>query len=309
MKNFEATKATEKAIKKQLTKEELLFAEKKGWRLCVDIQSNDDQKAINKKVTARAKAIKKNVYKCLTPESLETWCKEQKVKDRKDAKLRKEHNELVKQFGGFKLIYNSYQTGANTGEFLFMYGKKNGIETHIKYEEYSRSCQFAKVVRSFTLTIKKGWSVAIVGGLLTFWKGEYIRQGMPCEWIEQGKAIREFTTVRGYLVRGEHINAQSLAEAQNINMQKRKKILKNLLKARAKQNELEEKLKYKMVTIEDSIAAGNCMAGTLRFKRAVEHAMGKEIDSISIPDLRFYAKRFFVEHYANRIIKMISAQL
>ena len=168
------------------------------------------------------------------------------------------------------------------------------------------------IMRGFRLTIKKGYSIRVVGGLITFYRGEYKREGMACEWIEQGRAIADIVTKKGYLVRGEHIEAKTLKEAKRINAEKRKQQAISLLKAHAKraQEAAEEKrrleeLENYMFTFEDSLNAGNCLPGTQNFKNLVERAVGHEVNEISLADLRKYGKMFNLSYYTDRVITYV----
>ena len=180
------------------------------------------------------------------------------------------------------------------------------------FDGYSRRCQFPMIRRGFHLTIKKGYSIRLVGGLITFYRGEFKRDGMACEWVEQGRAIADIDTKRGYLVRGEHIEAKTLKEAKFINAEKRKQQALDLLNARAKRAQkaaekkqrMEELAKY-MFTFEDSLNAGNCRPGTQNFKNLVEREVGHEVNEISLSDLRKYGKMFDLSYYTDRVINYV----
>ena len=177
------------------------------------------------------------------------------------------------------------------------------------FEGYSHSCSFPMIKRGFRLTIKKGYSIRLVGGLITFYRGEFKRDGMACEWVEQGRAIADIDTKKGYLVRGEHIEAKTLKEAKRINAEKRKQQAFDLLNARAKhaqkaaerKQRMEELAKY-MFTFDDSLNAGNCRPGTQNFKNLVEKEVGHEVNEISLADLRKYGKMFDLSYYTDRVI-------
>lgn len=180
------------------------------------------------------------------------------------------------------------------------------------FDGYSRRCQFPMIKRGFHLTIKKGYSIRLVGGLITFYCGEFKRDGMACEWVEQGRAIADIDTKKGYLVRGEHIEAKTLEEAKRINAEKRKQHALDLLNARAKRAQkaaekkqrMEELEKY-MFTFEDSLNAGNCRPGTQNFKNLVEREVGYEVNEISLADLRKYGKMFDLSYYTDRVINYV----
>lgn len=59
------------------------------------------------------------------------------------------------------------------------------------------------------------------------------------------------------------------------------------------------------ITFANSIASGNCRAGTAQFKLQYENAIGHEAKSISTNNLRKYAKKFGVEFYAERVIEYV----
>lgn len=180
------------------------------------------------------------------------------------------------------------------------------------FDGYSRRCQFPMIERGFHLTIKKGYSIRLVGGLITFYCGEFKRDGMACEWVEQGRAIADIDTKKGYLVRGEHIEAKTLEEAKRINAEKRKQQALDLLNARAKRAQkasekkqrMEELAKY-MFTFEDSLNAGNCRPGTQNFKNLVEREVGHEVNEISLADIRKYGKMFDLSYYTDRVINYV----
>ena len=165
------------------------------------------------------------------------------------------------------------------------------------------------VRRSFTLYLKKGYSIYEVGGLITFVRGEIKRQGVACEWVEQGKAITDIKTVKGFLVRGEHIVAKSLKEAQRISAEKRSKQALSLLNARSKDQLVYQKLGNHMFTFEESLASGNCRPGTQNFKNLYEAAIGHEATEISLADLRKYGKQFGLEAYTERVIRYVMNKL
>lgn len=187
-----------------------------------------------------------------------------------------------------------------------------GCREQKDFDGYSRRCQFPMIRRGFHLTIKKGYSIRLVGGLITFYRGEFKRDGMACEWVEQGRAIADIDTKKGFLVRGEHIEAKTLEEAKRINAEKRKQQALDLLNARAKRAQkaaekkqrMEELVKY-MFTFEDSLNAGNCRPGTQNFKNLVEREVGHEVNEISLVDLRKYGKMFDLSYYTDRVINYV----
>lgn len=211
----------------------------------------------------------------------------------------------------FDMVISLLNTGKNIGTLNAHISDKNGVECSesYDYDGYSKRCQFTMVRRSFTLNLKKGYSIYEVGGLITFVRGEIKRQGVACEWIEQGKAITDIKTVKGFLVRGEHIVAKSLKEAQRISAEKRSKQALSLLNARSKNQLVYQKLGNHMFTFEESLASGNCRPGTQNFKNRYEAAIGHEATEISLADLRKYGKKFGLEEYTERVIRYVMNRL
>ena len=214
-------------------------------------------------------------------------------------------------FAGFVMVISLLNIGKNVGTLNAHISDKNGVECSesYDYDGYSKRCQFTMVRRSFTLNLKKGYNIYNVGGLITFVRGEIKRQGVACEWIEQGKAIADIKTVKGFLVRGEHIVAKSLKEAQRISAEKRSKQALSLLNARSKNQLVYQKLGNHMFTFEESLASGNCRPGTQNFKNRYEAAIGHEATEISLADLRKYGKKFGLEEYTERVIRYVMNRL
>ena len=211
----------------------------------------------------------------------------------------------------YKQVINRLNTGSHLDELSAYIGRENGINCYEvrDFDGYSKRCKFTMVRRSFTLNLKKGYNIYNVGGLITFVRGEIKRQGVACEWIEQGKAITDIKTVKGFLVRGEHIVAKSLKEAQRISAKKRNKQALSLLNARSKNQLIYQKVGNHMFTFEESLASGNCRPGTQNFKNRYEAAIGHEATEISLADLRKYGKKFGLEEYTERVIRYVMNRL
>lgn len=214
-------------------------------------------------------------------------------------------------FAGFVMVISLLNIGKNVGTLNAHISDKNGVECSesYDYDGYSKRCQFTMVRRSFTLNLKKGYNIYNVGGLITFVHGEIKRQGVACEWIEQGNAIADIKTVKGFLVRGEHIVAKSLKEAQRISAEKRSKQALRLLNIRSKNKLSYQKLIGHMFTFEESLASGNCRPGTQNFKNLYEAAIGHEATEISLADLRKYGKKFGLYEYTERVIRYVMNRL
>ena len=241
--------------------------------------------------------------------------KEQKAREKAEEKTRKayeaEQKRVSMMIDGYNsvrgFIVSNLRTGENTGRICGHIADENNIvcDEERDFDGYSRRCQFAMIRRFFTLNIKKGFRVRNVGGLVTFYKGEFNRQGMKVEWIEQGRSIADITKHTGFLVRGEHIEAKSLREAIRINEEHRAiKLARVLSKRKRDERREEEKQNGSLkITFADSLNAGNCRPGTQEFKHKYEEAIGHKATSISIADLRKYAKQFGVEYYAEQVIE------
>lgn len=241
--------------------------------------------------------------------------KEQKAREKAEEKARKayeaEQKRVSMMIDGYNsvrgFIVSNLRTGENAGRICGHIADENNIvcDEERDFDGYSRRCQFAMIRRFFTLNIKKGFRVRNVGGLVTFYKGEFNRQVMKVEWIEQGRSIADITKHTGYLVRGEHIEAKSLREAVRINDEHRAIKLARVLskRKRAERREEEKQNGSLKITFADSLHAGNCRPGTQEFKNKYEEAIGHKATSISIADLRKYAKQFGVEYYAEQAIE------
>lgn len=241
--------------------------------------------------------------------------KEQKAREKAEEKARKAYEAEQKRVSScidgdnsvYGFIVSNLRTGDHTGRICGRIADENNIvcDEERDFDGYSRICQFAMIRRFFTLNIKKGFRVRNVGGLITFYKGEFNRQGMKVDWIEQGRSIADITKHTGYLVRGEHIEAKSLREAVRINEEHRAMKLARILskRKRAERREEEKQNGSLKITFADSLNAGNCRPGTQEFKNKYEEAIGHKATSISIADLRKYAKQFGVEYYAEQAIE------
>lgn len=318
---------TENYIKRFFAKHEMRYIKEQGWAYVlqsmvpagceytldgwartanvkdITIHTTAQAAALEKAVTKRAKILKAKM-----PDSLEAYYKEEDTR----IKNEKQINAMLKETGLHytRHALNTLRTGSNTGTFGAVYCSYNGVEcVEFKdYDGYSRSCNFTMVRRSFILHIRKGYTLHRVGGLLTFIKGKRIdRIGVACEWIEQGKAIADIRTVKGYLVKGEHIKAKSLKAAKAVNVEHRAQVLANILDYRKKAQRKQEQMGNGTlrITFADSLRAGNCRPGTMDFKRKYEEATGHEATDISVTDLMKYGKQFGVEYYAKRVIKYV----
>ena len=249
---------------------------------------------------------------------------------RLDAIRNKNNKVILKQTGicVSSLLARCIRLGENLLDCIdwkYSYGKKNQVicEEEKDWKGYGKSFGFPMLVRSFEVCVKKGYTIHLVGGIVTYIKGNRIdRSGMPCEWVRQGRAIADLRTVKGYLVRGQHIEASSLAEAQKISEENRRKALPSLLAARLEMKARIERRKAEMqkcaeeermmvdmvtreITFEDSLNSGNCFPGTDSFKKRLEEEIGHPVDSINAQDLLSYATKYGLKFYALRTIKYV----
>ncbi len=295
------------------------FATRQGAQAAVE-QEVKEYQAYIRGVLRRCKDI--DVKGLSLEEGVNAWLKyqkqlekEQKARARAEEKARKAYKAEQERVGwhidGYNSVYffiaSNLRIGEHTGLICGHLADENNIvcDEESEVNGYSCSCKFSLIRRSFTLNIKKGYRVRVVGGLITFYKGEFNRQGMKVEWIEQGRSIADITKHTGYLVRGEHIEAKSLREAIRINEEHRAMKLARLLskRKRAERREEEKQNGNLKITFADSLKAGNCRPGTQEFKNRYEETIGHKATSISIADLRKYAKQFGVEYYAEQAIE------
>lgn len=324
---------TENILKSIYTANELRFIKAQGWCLipqsaCVFAESvkvsNGRYKAewlpakkerLTKEIVKRSKAVRKQMSEFFSAyynvHSLEEWIKADDERIKQEAKAKREHetiDNMLKEDGlyGIANTLRYLRLGEHTGSMTARYSKANGIEVHEECDRYSSRCKYWKITRSFTINIRKGWHIVIVGGLLTFVKDTKIdRQGVTCEWVEQDREISRIRTVKGFLIRGEHIEAKTMKEAKAINKEHRAMQLARALSARKRaERRIEQKANGTLrITFQDSLNAGNCRPGTSEFKHKYEEAIGHRANSISIADLRKYGKLFGVEYYAERTIE------
>ena len=245
--------------------------------------------------------------------------------------IRNKNNKVIEKQTGIcvsSLLARCIRLGENLLDSLdwkYSYGNKNQVicDEEKDWKGYSKSFGFPMVVRSFEVCVKKGYTIHQIGGIVTYIKGDRInRFGMPCEWVRQGRAIADLRTVKGYLVRGQHIEASSLEEAQKISEENRRKALPSLLAARLEMKAKIERRKAEMqkcaeeermmtemvtreITFEDSLNSGNCFPGTDGFKKRLEEEVGHPVDSINAQDLLLYATKYGLKSYALRTIKYV----
>ena len=245
--------------------------------------------------------------------------------------IRNKNNMVIEKQTGIcvsSLLARCIRLGENLLDSLdwkYSYGNKNQVICNEEddWKGYAKSFGYPMVRRSFEVCVKKGYTIHLIGGIITYIKGNRInRLGMPCEWIIQGRAIADLRTVKGYLVRGQHIEASSLDEAKQISVENRRKALPSLLAARLEMKAKIERRKAEMqkcaeeermmvdmvtreITFEDSLNSGNCFPGTDGFKKRLEEEVGHPVDSINAQDLLLYATKYGLKSYALRTIKYV----
>lgn len=245
--------------------------------------------------------------------------------------IRNKNNKVIEKQTGIcvsSLLARCIRLGENLLDSLdwkYSYGNKNQVicTEEDDWKGYAKSFGYPMTRRSFEVCVKNGYTIHLIGGIVTYIKGNRIdRLGMPCEWVKQGRAIADLQTVKGYLVRGQHIEASSLAEAKKISEKNRRKALPSLLAARLEMKARIERRKAEMqkcaeeermmvdmvtreITFEDSLNSGNCFHGTDSFKKRLEEEVGHPVDSINAQDLLLYATKYGLKSYALRTIKYV----
>jgi hypothetical protein len=106
----------------------------------------------------------------------------------------------------------------------------------------------------------------VIGGLLTLDAERVGLREYKAVWVEQGRGFA-LKTVEGWIIRGYHVTGGSVTAARKKAAAARHKRLLTLLSARVgtRVNRGGYDLSSVMVTRADSIAAGNCSAGTDSF--------------------------------------------
>lgn len=274
-----------------------------------DKERNDINAKIREEKAKRAKYIRNRYLKDVDLKAYFTEKRKRENAERKQLEKEKEvlrgiHKmDLSDYIGVTKVTYDNTKINITKNTCSL---KCDEFKYFARGYRYRYAHRYPEVERQITLNVPKGYHIEIVGGIVTLIKGEINRVGMPCYWVESfGKCQIDKHIVKGYLVRGEHIKAKSLKEAQRINGEHRTQILSDLLKVRAKTQKLYENEDKIFVTFEDSLKSGNCEVGTREFCRRLFDELGHEVSAISIKDLRKYGKKFNVERYTQRIINRL----
>lgn len=128
------------------------------------------------------------------------------------------------------------------------------------------------------ITVKNNWlrnvyknKIAVIAGLITVDAKKLKNRVFAATWIEQGRGF-DLKLVSGYIIRGYHIKTQASVEiaerkVTKIRLKSAGLIIKNRLKNVG--------LKAIFVSVQDSLAAGNCPAGTKIFLNQVVQKFGR----------------------------------
>lgn len=238
--------------------------------------------------------------------SAQEWYKEHKKAEAEKRRIEAERAEILKG--------DDYMSGLRTGKngmrAVARYSNVNYIKVDYETDSYSRSCKFTMYKYYANVSIKRGYSMHLIGGLYTIIKGDRIkRDGMKATWCIQARSFNVTCMVDGYLVRGEHITAKSLAEAKRISKANRAKALVSLMRERRRNALRNLELSKIDVTISDSINGGNCQYGTDVFRQKVEDLLGHEVTHMSADKVMDYARKFGVEHYALRAVNQARSRM
>lgn len=148
------------------------------------------EKAFKKYLEKKGLAYENEYLSMLARKAAEK--KEEEKAAKKAAKARAKEQAYIKEhicvfgkagekvdFSADQLICRCLELGKNHGGIDAKIAEENGVECYEwkDYDGYSKRCNFTMVRRSFTLYLKKGYYIHIVGGLITFVRGEIKRHG------------------------------------------------------------------------------------------------------------------------------------
>jgi len=237
------------------------------------------------------------------------FVKAEKKQAKEQEKRKKKEKDFVDSLSDkcgrdvYEEIKSCIRTGVNT-TISITESKDNNVHAkeYTTWQKYTKTKSYPRNNQDIDFFVKKGWHIKAIGGLVTFIKGKIDRNGMKCLWIEQGRSIADITMYEGYLVKGEHILAESLKAAQKANRKTRETALANLIGKRAKDKVTNELLRNTTVTFDMSLASGNCRPGTQAFVNKLEDLLGHEVKEMNAYDVLLYGRKFGVETYAKRTI-------
>jgi len=199
-----------------------------------------------------------------------------------------------------------YKKGANSNYFDVRQTSRIDLYKEVDNEwNVYKSQRFPVQNYTFILHLPKNHSFVVDGGLLTIFNGKKVnRKGMAVTWFEQGRGL-DLNKIEGYLIRGYHIakseRVRSLSDAVYYVEKLRSKTAAEIVERRANKALAAKGLENVWITEADSIAAGNCPAGTKRFKQDYEtkNHYGK-IGAVRVDEL--LAKANGSAYFVKRII-------
>lgn len=120
----------------------------------------------------------------------------------------------------------------------------------------------------------------VIGGLITL---DLEPTDRPREyravWVEQGRGY-SLKIVRGFLIRGDHVAGDDIAKARKKAAKARADQLAEAIEKRANRNQIRRDYRSVFVSVEDSLASGNCDAGTKNIKRIIDRMMGGDVGAV-----------------------------
>ena len=164
---------------------------------------------------------------------------------------------------GRRYVTVSIDPGATAPEYAHStsYGDRNTV---------ARRYRYPVIDHHHTLTIAPSHRVLVEGGVITIVRrSEYARTGCRAWWLVRSTGYSH-RVVEGWLVRGVHVRARSLQAAQRRVAAQRSATAANLWRKRT----ADAALRRVWVSREDSLAAGNCAAGTDNFIDKISRALG-----------------------------------
>ena len=171
--------------------------------------------------------------------------------------LRDQTEIFKKTSSGFRTASGRWAGGENIYSVVFgkqnkFYGESNRVwSSNGKWS--GNDAEFKCILRNSNFIFTQ------IAGVPTITKkNRDISKIEPCVWAEQGRGFT-LKTIIGYIQYNTHAKTPELV------VKKRATALKIILAARVLKNRNDEKLHSTMVTINDSVKAGNCEIGTTNF--------------------------------------------
>lgn len=113
------------------------------------------------------------------------------------------------------------------------------------------------------------WTTKVIGGLLTIApRTRFLDREYKAYWVEQGRGF-SVKLIKGFVIRGYHVAGNDIDKARAKVAKIRTAAASLLLKKRHQINDAAAK----WVTLDDSLNAGNCKAGTEAFVKKLEKEM------------------------------------